>query len=167
MHNYAIASTGRILPPELLLEVFMQNAAYHETDDWPIDTTLNCSQVCKLWRMIILGCSSLWGRLMQVHMFEGMQRSWTETILSRTGNGSLWVHGFLSLDTHYVLQYLVDKWENVETMNVEECATVRTPPFNWSFLLKEAPNLQSLSVFPFQPTPLSGSPLFNNVAPEV
>ncbi|KAF4612648.1 hypothetical protein D9613_011864 [Agrocybe pediades] len=167
------------LPPELLWRIFMINTERQEDlDKWfhvnRLDTARSCSQVCRLWRTLLLQSSSVWGRLLDIQSFEHAADEWMEAVVSRIGDAPLWIIGYVSDSTRpFILSILSSKWQNVQVLvvNDKDLFTDKILPA-WSFLEREAPTLE---VFKLQSKPffdesgprciLPFSPLFNNHAP--
>ncbi|KAF9554156.1 hypothetical protein CPC08DRAFT_821866 [Agrocybe pediades] len=170
MEDIIKSSPCRLLPPELLLEVFRMNTERDDSFHNRLNTARHSSQVCRLWRTIHLSSASIWGRLLQLDDFLRTKDEWKDLVLSRVGNALLWVHGRISTSTwRFFVKVLDSKWENVQILDVWENPVSRfCPPGAGSFLGKPAPNLESLVLRLYNrwplPQPLT---LFNNIAPRL
>ncbi|KAF9539915.1 hypothetical protein CPC08DRAFT_824513 [Agrocybe pediades] len=161
------------LPPELWLEIFMKNTEFDDLSHHRLETARHCSQVCQLWRTILLSSSSTWGRLIVLHELDEGTYEWMELMLSRVGNALLWIHGPISSSNLQFFLTVVDrKWENVQFFDVWHC---NTGPYlsreTAAYLEKPAPNLE---VFTFSRRYVSSPPeqhfnldLFSKIAPRL
>ncbi|KAF9539688.1 hypothetical protein CPC08DRAFT_717419 [Agrocybe pediades] len=131
------------LPPEIWLKIFMKNTAFHDLSHYRLKTARHCSQVCQLWRRILLSSSSTWGRLIALDELGHGTYMWTVLVLTRAGNALLWIHGCISYSTWDFVRLIVDhKWENVQIFDVRHSHQVpRISPETSAYLEKPAPNL--------------------------
>ncbi|KAF9554152.1 hypothetical protein CPC08DRAFT_197283 [Agrocybe pediades] len=119
------------LPPELLWKIFMINTEREDLDEWStgpwyvddpdgrLDTARSCSQVCRLWRTLLLQFSSVWGRLLHIADFEHVADAWREVIIERIGDALLWVTGKITNSTRpFIMPILEKKWTNVQILVV-------------------------------------------------
>jgi hypothetical protein len=92
----------------------------HETS--PISITRRSSQVCKEWRQLILGSSSLWGKLLDLNDLNPGSNRWRIEVLRRTKNAML--HVRVDLDpaqpvaTSLLLDILDKKWSTIRNLEV-------------------------------------------------
>ncbi|KAF9539687.1 hypothetical protein CPC08DRAFT_717418 [Agrocybe pediades] len=177
------------LPPEIHWNIFMMNTERDnktlemyipDSADHRLDTARNCSQVCRLWRALLLQLSSVWGRLLHLQNLEHTTDAWREAVASRIGEASLWITGEVTDSTRpFIFPILEEKWQNVQVLEIsdESLFSNKVLP-TWSFLEKEAPKLElfrlsahmvdaiglelevPMHILPF-------SPLFGNTAPRL
>ncbi|KDR69128.1 hypothetical protein GALMADRAFT_145837 [Galerina marginata CBS 339.88] len=96
------------LDEDILWRVFMINTKTVMPADksrHPLSTCRHSSQVCRLWRSIILGSPALWGRLVDLDHLNGKNSCWRDEILCRSGDAVLWVRGHVR-DRH-MWEYLL------------------------------------------------------------
>ncbi|KAF4612612.1 hypothetical protein D9613_011850 [Agrocybe pediades] len=161
------------LPAELLCEIILKNAErdYHSHNR--LVTALRSSQVCQIWRAIILACPSLWGRLLDLSYFEKAKESWTQEVIARGNGAALWITGHIVSSTTLPLfkSLMKDHWERVQDLEVIDYQT-QGPKKMWSVLLQKAPILERLSIkypplsYPRRAGPVVIRSLFN-VAPRL
>jgi len=102
---------------DILWTVFTLNASQGSSR---LEITLASSQVCQEWRNIILGSSTLWGRL--VLLTPSKKQEWLEEILKRSGCSPLWVEALLG-DTIEQLTSVADNyWERIELLDISGTA---------------------------------------------
>ncbi|KAF4612748.1 hypothetical protein D9613_011859 [Agrocybe pediades] len=172
------------LPPELLWKIFMINTEryipykafglHFNEPDSRLDTARSCSQVCRLWRKLLLQSSSVWGRLLHIQSFENTADEWREAVISRVGDAPLWIIGRVSISTRpYILSILQSKWESVQVLAVKDRDLYDGQVLPaWSFLEREAPALEVFklwidSFYMDAQHILPFSPLFRNAAPRL
>ncbi|KAF9554163.1 hypothetical protein CPC08DRAFT_727366 [Agrocybe pediades] len=161
------------LPPELWLEIFMKNTEMDDLSHYRLETARHCSQVCQLWRTILLSSSSTWGRLLVLHEFERTADEWKELMLARVGNALLWIRGWISHSTWKFFLTVVDRyWENVQVFDVWQNTGPRLSPEIAAFLGKPAPNLEVFALeYSGHIYPAPGKPyiqnMFSNFAPRL
>ncbi|KAF9554164.1 hypothetical protein CPC08DRAFT_727367 [Agrocybe pediades] len=170
------------LPPELFWKIFMINTergneplTLTDSDsDHRLDTARRCSQVCRLWRTLLLQFSSIWGRLLHIQNFERTTDTWRVIVASRIGDASLCITGYVTDSTRpFIFAILQEKWRNVQELEIKDDNLYDEEVLpTWSFLGREAPKLEAFElwadiyhtnpsrIFPF-------SPLFGNTAPRL
>ncbi|KAF4612739.1 hypothetical protein D9613_011872 [Agrocybe pediades] len=174
------------LPPEIYWNIFMMNTErgnkplelYIPEADHRLDTARNCSQVCRLWRALLLQLSSVWGRLLHLQNLEHTTDAWREVVASRIGEASLWITGKVTDSTRrFIFAILQEKWQNVQELEIkdENLYDDEILP-TWSFLEREAPKLEVFELtadmceafgLPALMPTLPFSPLFRNTAPRL
>ncbi|KAF4612745.1 hypothetical protein D9613_011874 [Agrocybe pediades] len=176
------------LPPEIYWNIFMINTERGDEpltsltviapeSDHRLDTARHCSQVCRLWRTLLLQFSSVWGRLLHLQNLEHTTDAWMEVVASRIGEASLWITGYVTDSTRpFIFAILEEKWQNVQVLEIwdESLYSNKVLP-TWSFLEREAPNLEEFQLSKntrndFERTArriLPFSPLFRNRAPRL
>lgn len=81
----------RKVAEEILWLIFMINTEQSTTAPLPLDTTRRSSQVCRRWRSVLLGTSSIWGRLMDWRSLNQEADEWRNEVLRRSGTSLLWI----------------------------------------------------------------------------
>ncbi|KAF4612754.1 hypothetical protein D9613_011856 [Agrocybe pediades] len=168
-----LASCGmQHLPNELIYHIFLKNterdARYHHLHN-RLDTARHSSQVCQLWRSLLLASPAIWGRLLDVGYFYGATDAWRQEVLFRSGDALLWVTGRIIPSSLPFLQSIVEeKWDKVQLVDLE--GYVQVPKETWSFMSKESPSLEWFSVryYAAHGRKIRILPaLFNDVAPRL
>ncbi|KAF9554166.1 hypothetical protein CPC08DRAFT_753835 [Agrocybe pediades] len=158
------------LPSELWLDIFMKNTERDDRLHQRLRTARHCSQVCQLWRKILLSSASVWGRLVDLDYLQQGTDEWKDLILSRAGSALLWITGRISLSTwRFVVALLDEKWENVQILDVwESRVAFLYPEGTGAFFGRPAPNLESLSIRLYNRWPFPKTfTLFSDVAPRL
>ncbi|KAF9553985.1 hypothetical protein CPC08DRAFT_208427 [Agrocybe pediades] len=164
------------LPTELLGDIFLKNTERDDPNHNRLVTARRSSQVCQLWRAILLASPSVWARLLHLNYFEKAKEIWTQEVIARGAGAALWITGnIISSSTLPLFKSLMkNHWERVqdlEVTDVQEQGSNKT----WTFLSREAPILERLDIRSFGRDPIYarrvGPPvipfLFNNVAPHL
>ncbi|KAF9552326.1 hypothetical protein CPC08DRAFT_714723 [Agrocybe pediades] len=133
------------VPVELLQEIFLSNT---ELDDVPphdrLTTARHSSQVCQLWRSILLQTPRVWSRLLDLNSLAKSKAKWREVVVSRIGEAPIWMEGSIKPTTlSLVTSVLEKKWRNVQILQLEGTLD-DYPTENWSFLGREAPILERI-----------------------
>ncbi|KDR80430.1 hypothetical protein GALMADRAFT_136918 [Galerina marginata CBS 339.88] len=125
----------------------------HRTKLQALTTTLRTSQVCHLWRDLLLMSSSVWGRLLDFDiLLYAKDQLWRE-IYRRAGDGSrLSVQGFNipypSKICDFVFNLIATQWARLEWVDVyiktSVKLSVQQSPF-WSTIATPALNLRHFS----------------------
>ncbi|KAF8165992.1 hypothetical protein B0H34DRAFT_691404 [Crassisporium funariophilum] len=141
------------LLPELLLEIFLINANMDNDDpnfpkvSFAQITTRHCSSVCRFWREVALGSSSLWGRLL--HVRQGNQE-WRQTMLHRSGASPLCVQGRVNGSdagcTAFISAVLANEWPRIRVFRVIFRLAALFPTHIWECIRRPAPLLESFEV---------------------
>lgn len=77
---------------DILWVIFMINAE-DSVAHLPLDTTRNCSQVCRTWRHSLVGTSFIWGKLMDwCSLNQETSDEWRNEVLRRSGTSLLWIN---------------------------------------------------------------------------
>ncbi|CAA7265652.1 unnamed protein product [Cyclocybe aegerita] len=116
------------LSREILLDIFSLNAnmegdSLQEAErifDWKyrgLTTILSTSQVCRLWRDLVLSSTSFWGRVIDLSYLCHAKPEGREEILRRTGSAPLWLKGeyVVKDDTtaNFLISLLTSEWERI------------------------------------------------------
>ena len=152
------------LSDDLLLEIFSVNASNKLTEDFhsitPVTTTRFSSQVCKHWRHLILGSSSLWGGLLNLDDLIRASNKWRKEVLSRTKTAMLTVRIGCNPEsrrvTSFLLKILDEEWSRIQHLEVLPKHMNWHVKYNYSWLpiLRPTENLRSFSLhFPVEATP--------------
>ncbi|KAF4612649.1 hypothetical protein D9613_011865 [Agrocybe pediades] len=158
------------LPSELWLEIFVKTTERDNLSHSRLETARRCSQVCQLWRTLLLSSAHIWGRLMELDYLGHATDEWKELVLSRVGNALLWITGRISSTTwRFFVKLLDEKWENVQILEVLESPGTRIyPEGTGAFLGRPAPNLVSLNLRLYNRFPMTQTfTLFSNFAPRL
>ncbi|KAF9536452.1 hypothetical protein CPC08DRAFT_717826 [Agrocybe pediades] len=153
------------LPNELIYNIFLKNterhSCYHHLD--------NRSQVCQLWRSMLLASPVIWGRLLEIDYFQVATDAWRKEILFRSGDALLWVTGrIIPSSLPFLQSILEEKWNKVQLVDLD--VFVQVPKETWSFMSKESPSLEWFSVryYAARGRKIQILPaLFNDVAPRL
>lgn len=93
---------------------------FHETS--PISITRRSSQVSKEWRQLILGSSSLWGKLLYLNDLNPGSDRWRKEVLRRTKKAMLHVRVELNpaqtAATSLLFDILDEKWSTIRNLEV-------------------------------------------------
>ncbi|KAF9475188.1 hypothetical protein BDN70DRAFT_936070 [Pholiota conissans] len=89
----------------------------------PVETTRNCSQVCALWRGIILNSTSIWANCIDIDDLQQDGDEWRNEILRRTGNASLSVYSEDGVDVDtkghsFLLDLLQNHWYRMKVLQI-------------------------------------------------
>ncbi|KAF4612750.1 hypothetical protein D9613_011853 [Agrocybe pediades] len=162
--------TVDVLPPELLLEIFLNNT--EPTNNWEdkrLTTARYTSQVCQKWRSLILPSTRIWGRLLSMHSIEDATEDWVEELRSRVGGAKLWITGSIQKTSSrsYLISLLKEKWENVQIFHVR-IFQPGTLEELWPILQSKAPTLEVLRVeIIYHSNAPNSRPLFDDMAPRL
>ena len=83
------------LHPPILWEIFSINAPWERSmlytvEFHPLTIARRTSQVCRVWRQVLLESPSLWGRCFDLDMFTAMvDDRWRDLVLQRSGQSPL------------------------------------------------------------------------------
>ncbi|KAF4612772.1 hypothetical protein D9613_011890 [Agrocybe pediades] len=169
-----LRSPIQAIPPELLQYVFLKNTELNIKHD-RLKTARYSSQVCRSWRSLLLESPRVWSRLLDLDYLERSKDEWKEEVISRIGEAPIWIEGRIKPSTYpFMMSVLEKKWRNVEVLQLRG-SLAEFPTADWSFLGREAPNLQrffmhfaeSASDRNSITSRQYSSVLFNNVAPRL
>ncbi|KAF8176966.1 hypothetical protein BJ912DRAFT_986536 [Pholiota molesta] len=125
----------------------------------PLTLLRRTSQVCDLWRTILLQSPSLWGQALDIEALLWSHENWRKLVISRTGHAFLHVKGCVRIDPEHepwkstgeiFMSLLNEFWPRIrrlciEVMEVgiqsEEKALTR-----WRVLQRPAPNLEYFNI---------------------
>lgn len=86
----------------------------------PLTITRRTSQVCQLWRNLILNSSSIWGRLIHLDFLDQASEDWRMEVLRRSGNAPLTIKGdvmgYIIEDFFFLL--LEVEWTRIKWLDV-------------------------------------------------
>ncbi|KAF9548715.1 hypothetical protein CPC08DRAFT_343334 [Agrocybe pediades] len=171
--NSSPSCTVESLPPELLLKIFIKNTELDDPSHNRLHTAHWSSQVSRLWRALLLGSPSVWGRLLELTYYERAGDNWREEVLSRVGNALLWITGSVTESiAPFLFSVLDKKWKRVQILEIAFRRS-QSDDFQaemWPFLCSEALGLESISLEYFHGQPPSGTSsanLFNGIAPRL
>ncbi|KAF9475873.1 hypothetical protein BDN70DRAFT_897805 [Pholiota conissans] len=141
---------------DILWSIFSINSfsyGEHSNDRSPLWTTRKCSQVCSLWREIILRSSSIWGNCIDIDHLTQDQDEWRDEVLRRTGNALMAVysdHVYVDEDTKeagFLVNLIENHWERIKILRIAlSSADVINTHGVWAALGRPAPHLQAFSV---------------------
>ncbi|KAF9475872.1 hypothetical protein BDN70DRAFT_883135 [Pholiota conissans] len=146
---------------DLLWSIFSLNGTYSSfysancSENSPLTTTRRSSQVCVLWRQIILDSPSIWGNCMDLDLLGQERSDWRDEVLRRTGRAPLCVQARYAkavtsnTDIHRFLVDLIDaNWERIQVFHiyVQSRQTLNDARV-WSAFSRPAPNLRVFSIF--------------------
>ncbi len=127
-----------------------QNRTLH-----PLNIIRSTSQVCTLWRNVLLQSPSLWAQLIDIEALWWGNEYWRKEVLSRTGEALLSVKGcvrfYPSHDTwkakgEYFLSILDEFWPRIRRLRIEVMEVgIRSTEISrkrWQVLHRPAPNLE-------------------------
>jgi len=134
--------------------IFNINAADSRTQqESRLSTIRASSQVCRRWRRILLGSSSIWGKLVLIKLPR--RQEWLTEILKRSGTSRLWIacvppsQAQSSADEEEqhlstLMNIFEANWDRVERLFID----VSYPAYSriWEFLKRPAPILRALTV---------------------
>ncbi|KIM40797.1 hypothetical protein M413DRAFT_446173 [Hebeloma cylindrosporum] len=178
VHNFA-------LHRDILWNIFMLNADMDASTspDLPYSsargtrqfvfstlTVLRCSsQVCQLWRSIILEAPSLWSRVIDLDILQISTLRWREAVMERTGKAPLHVKGRVSKSGDQSLfVWIISRFgARIRNLDVAGVPNAQSLTSAISFLQNPAPCLESfkLQFDSFMPLGDPNLPPFANNAP--
>ena len=142
----------------ILWEIFLIIAAKNtpkpsSIDDMPLIIIHRASQVCKDWRDILLGSSSIWGKCMELKLLNQISNHWRDLILERTGQSQLTVTGFEdSRDrpksglVEFTLNLLDKHWLRIQELSLSLTCSTSDNIRIWSTFSHPTDNLKIFSV---------------------
>ncbi|KAF9475190.1 hypothetical protein BDN70DRAFT_936072 [Pholiota conissans] len=114
-----------------LYRIFSLNANDHEYLRYPkgafspLTITRRCSQVCMLWRDIIVGAASIWGSCIELNMLAQRRSDWRDEVLRRTSGArlSIYVHRVNAIHQSGIMHTLLvdllqNHWERIRVLNI-------------------------------------------------
>ncbi|KAF9560050.1 hypothetical protein CPC08DRAFT_708389 [Agrocybe pediades] len=167
-----------VVNADILWLIFWQNAIDEQTARITrLHAARTCSQVCHLWRTILVGSPLIWSRLLVIS--QEFHPEWINEVLRRSSSSPLWVDILLSYyERTEGLKHLLimafniilrDNWKRLHTLDMtllgpfQDVLTVH----DWTPFFQPAPMLRSCSVmatFPYLGPP-KYRPVFSNNAP--
>uniref|UniRef100_A0A8H8CHV4 F-box domain-containing protein n=1 Tax=Psilocybe cubensis TaxID=181762 RepID=A0A8H8CHV4_PSICU len=188
------------LPNEILLYIFSLNARpyidlcqdpdgeprvvmFHDDFDskGPLLPTRRASQVCRLWRNVILASPALWANALDLNFMMEEEDNWRNEGLKRTGQSPLTVIAEIDLGVpgnrfpySFLFEILDNHWHRVKTFFVGICTFSESDTVTsvkdaiWNALNRPAPALQFCSVIDLDTVKHSpDTPLFSGQAPQL
>ncbi|KAF9475204.1 hypothetical protein BDN70DRAFT_271111 [Pholiota conissans] len=145
---------------DLLWSIFSLNGTYSSfysancSENSPLTTTRRSSQVCVLWRQIILDSPSIWGNCMDLDLLGQECSDWRDEVLRRTGSAPLCVQARYAkavtsnTDIHRFLVDLIDAhWERIQVFDIYvQLRQTLNDARVWSAFSRPAPNLRMFSL---------------------
>ncbi|KAF9475193.1 hypothetical protein BDN70DRAFT_884007 [Pholiota conissans] len=143
---------------DLLWNIFSLNSTdtswYSHSERSPLTTTRKCSQVCVLWRQIIVDSPSIWGNCMDLDLLGQERSDWRDEVLRRTGSAPLCVQARYAkavrsnTDIHKFLVDLIDAhWERIQVFDIHvQSRKTLNDARVWSAFSRPAPNLRMFSL---------------------
>ncbi|KDR86175.1 hypothetical protein GALMADRAFT_132757 [Galerina marginata CBS 339.88] len=160
------------------LNADMEDEAEEEDTIAAIDTLRYSSQVCSVWRHVILSFSSLWGQVINLSHLE--HDDWREEVLRRTGRSLLsvlWVYpGAGRLSENLAAEILRSYWNRIRWLELDFTSIRWGNNFNiaqfWEIFQRPSEVLEAFRVFfhrkdrnPSLIISPSDFVVFNNLAP--
>ncbi|KAF8879989.1 hypothetical protein CPB84DRAFT_1792937 [Gymnopilus junonius] len=150
------------LSSDILWEIFTMNAdMYHPLEydldsneslvhQSALDTTLTTSRVCESWRNLLLGSSSIWGRMLQLERLRALGKEGREEILRRTGDAPLSILGYVVDSTEFGRGFLSlllrDEWSRIRKLHIRLKVSDESLLSFSNTCLPPAPSLESFNI---------------------
>ena len=87
----------------------------------PLTQTRFTSQVCSRWRLLVLGSSSLWGKLLDLNDLDQKSNHWRDEVLLRTGQADLRVKVILDSRpgriASFFFRILDEEWPRIQDLD--------------------------------------------------
>lgn len=173
------------LDQAILWEIFSTVAAKKTPEsrinNMPLTIIHRVSQVCKNWRDILLGSSSIWGQCMEIHLLNQISDHWRNLILERTGQSMLKVTG-VKVDRpksgliKFILNLLDKHWGRIQELSFSLKCSRSNSMRIWNNFRRPTENLKIFSISLFDSMEQEGPPieeippnfqLFSNHAPSL
>ncbi|KDR72277.1 hypothetical protein GALMADRAFT_158994 [Galerina marginata CBS 339.88] len=142
------------LHEDLLLQIFAHNARVDLTEPPAHIILKRTSQVCITWRDIVVGSSTLWGRVIYISSFLLWKNGdhWAKEVLRRTGHAALdvkWMEGRtseqLKEELNLLNSVLTQHWTRIRSLDI---VTLFRPgdliPLAWDVFRQPAPLLEDV-----------------------
>ncbi|KDR79568.1 hypothetical protein GALMADRAFT_243667 [Galerina marginata CBS 339.88] len=136
---------------DLLWVIFTMNADIFSNMS-ALPDTRHASQVCQIWREIILDGPSLWGRLIALDHLGQEKDDWRNEVMRRAQNSLLWVHGDVTGNRDdprpswtFFISLLANHWNRIQRL-VVDVAPVDVNDPRWQAMLQPAPHLETFKV---------------------
>ena len=114
-------------PDDILLKIFSINLDISQfrtgpaLEFTPLTRTRFTSQVCTRWRLLVLGSSSLWGKLLDLNDLDQKSNHWRDEVLLRTGQADLRVKVILDPQfrriTSFFFRILDEEWPRIQDLD--------------------------------------------------
>jgi len=158
--NGETACSASMLHHDILWKIFSMNADMNNDqsyrvylsdplDDWTtraLVTTWNCTHVCRQWRELIIGASSLWGNLLDLDTLSFIKSDYREEILTRTGESPLSVKGKVfgqnRGDRELLILIIKSHWRRIRIFRVAVSALDVFPISTWDPFYLPSPALE-------------------------
>ncbi|KAF9475196.1 hypothetical protein BDN70DRAFT_270676 [Pholiota conissans] len=147
------------LPRELLRDIFTVNTHTYpyspnfEYRLFPVTITRRSSQVCRLWRDIILASPMIWGRCLDIDILEHSQ-TWADEVLRRAGNSALLAVRGLGVQTElghveqgFARRVIRECWERIMVLDIEPTWDMLRDAGVQDSLCRPAPNLREFYLY--------------------
>ena len=116
-----------------------------------LTVTRHTSQVCRFWRSLILGSTSIWGRVIDLNILKVSSQIWRDDVLKRTGEAPLDIKGELlgmSPTMAALFSTLVQyHWARIRSLNISIIGVQWIKKETWGFLKQPAPNMRVFSIY--------------------
>ena len=115
-------------PDDILLKIFSTNLDISQfrtgpaLEFTPLTRTRFTSQVCSRWRLLVLGSSWLWGKLLDLNDLDQKSNHWRDEVLLRTGQAHLRVKIILDpqvprITPKFFLRILDEEWPRIQYLD--------------------------------------------------
>ena len=111
------------LPRDVLEEIFI----FRVNNKPPVLRDVkSISQLCRLWREIVVGWSSLWGRVISLDELNQVRDDWRTEVLRRTKTPALHIFGILEdmRTLYFVLSLMDTQWSRVRRLELDIIASL-------------------------------------------
>ncbi|KJA24817.1 hypothetical protein HYPSUDRAFT_214378 [Hypholoma sublateritium FD-334 SS-4] len=146
---------------DILWYIFEINADMFAHAD-ALEITRKTSQVCRSWRVILLGASQLWARLIDLDTLPTRKTHWRDKVFRRGRAAPLWIKGVnltgksnakvLSL---FFLDLLGNNWHRIQVLVVH--MPVPCPMQRWAPLFSPAPHLETFNLNLYSVRPINAA----------
>jgi len=168
-------------PDDILLTIFSYNLHISQPrsgpalEFTPLTLIRFASQVCSSWRLLVLGSSLFWGKLLHLNDLDQKNNHWREEVLLRTGQAGLSVKVILDPKlpriTSFFFRILDEEWPRIQDLDVSIFRDDHFDDDRWLAIQRPTEMLRSLHLH-FQaqaPKPLQSvdNILFSDHAPSL
>ncbi|KAF8972250.1 hypothetical protein BDZ97DRAFT_1752835 [Flammula alnicola] len=153
------------LPGDLLWRIFLVNTNMEDDEKKPdgrnrtasendpdylkfhaLTATRWSSQVCRLWRHLILASSSLWGKVIDLDILTECHDNWRKEVTRRSGGAALWIKGTVNgqspVSLAFFVQLLNEHWSRTRVIRVLVESGEYIPAETWDILKRPARDLE-------------------------
>ncbi|PPQ92241.1 hypothetical protein CVT25_008924 [Psilocybe cyanescens] len=151
VHKGLLGSPILTLNQDVLWSIFKINVHLNEKDS--LQSLREYSQVCSVWRWLILESPSLWGKLLNLNELLTASDLWRKAVIERSEGSLLWVKGdFIGVSRRklrpileFAYEVLETRWDRVQRLYLT--IDYRKIDFDkWPSLHRSAPHLQLFKV---------------------